>query len=284
MATLGVIGVGSIGSVLARGFQHLGHDVRVNDINEERVASLPFEAASKRELAAWADFIVIAVPTPTREDGGDVTAVDAALTPLEEHDTDATIIIRSTMPPGETQRLAVKHRLPLVYAPEFLRDRSDVDDFFNPDRIVLAGPPEERAAARELFADEAINCERVIETSKYITAEIGKEAHNAYFATKVSFANQMRLIAEQEGADPQRVMDIITTDSRNTSSHLDPLLGPYGGKCLPKDTRALTLYGEQQGAPVPLLSGVIDLNEIARKKYENVEIEGSWPDVTAQGD
>lgn len=282
MVRIGVIGVGSIGSVLARGFGQLNHSVRVNDIDGERVAQLPFQSASKTELAEWADAIVIALPTPTKQDGGDVTAVDAALTPLEG--TDATVIIRSTMPPGKTQHLAVKHRIPIVYSPEFLRDRSGVEDFFTPDRIVLAGPAEQREVAREIFSAEEIDCDHIIEVRDYLTAEIGKEAHNAFFATKVSFANQMRLVCEQEGADVEAVMDIITADHRNTSSHLDPLLGPYGGKCLPKDTRALTLYAEQQNAEVPLLRGVIDLNAVAREKFKNRDIEGSWPDISVSGD
>jgi UDPglucose 6-dehydrogenase len=120
---------------------------------------------------------------------------------------------------------------------------------------------------------------QVIETDDYLTAEIGKEAHNAFFATKVSFANQMRLIAEAGGADPERVMDIVTADSRNTTSHLDPTLGPYGGKCLPKDTEALAMYGGHKGVRVPLLHGTMQTNELARQRFENAEIAGNWPEI-----
>lgn len=279
---IGVIGVGSIGSVLAKGFDRLGHDVVVNDADTSREEALPHDAQPKKWIAMNCDVAVFALPTPTTATGGDASIVAEALESFER--SNAVCCIRSTMPPGSTSRIAQSTGLDLVYSPEFLRDRSGVGDFFGPDRIVLAGPRSEREVVRNLFDDRRIHCDTIIETTDYLTAEIGKEAHNAYFATKVSFANQMRLICEQEGADVQTCMDIITADSRNTSSHLDPLLGPYGGKCLPKDTAALTLYGEGQGAPVPLLEGVISLNQEARTRYEEMEIQGNWPEVTVQSD
>jgi UDPglucose 6-dehydrogenase len=136
----------------------------------------------------------------------------------------------------------------------------------------------------DLFTDERIDCETYIQTRDYLTAEIAKEAHNAFFATKVTFANQMRLICEQEGADVGAVMSVVTADERNTTSHLDPYLGPYGGKCLPKDTEALTLYGDHQGADVNLLEAVMDLNATVAERYENREIEGNWPNLSVSGD
>lgn len=279
MATVGIVGLGSIGSVLAKGFDELGHTVVGNDIDDDAVEDSPAEHWSKSWLAKYCDYVLFALPTPTTEQGGDASIVDEALEQF--HDTDATLILRSTMPPGSTQRLAEEHDLPLVYTPEFLRDRSGVEDFFTPDRMVFAGPDPEVQAAKDLFAD--IDCDTVIETD-YLSAELGKEAHNAFFATKVSFANQMRLIAEQVGADPQTVMDIITADSRNTDSHLDPLLGPYGGACLPKDTEALAGYAEQSGVDVTLLHGTMHINQIAKHQFENVEIDGNWPHVEARGD
>lgn len=274
---IGVIGVGSIGSVLAEGFDRLGHDIVINDTDREREREVPFESQPKRWIATNCDLAIFALPTPTTAAGGDASIVADALESFR--DSNAVCCLRSTMPPGTTAEIAHSTGLNLVYSPEFLRDRSDVEDFFNPDRIVLAGPAEERQVVRHALDHPRVSCDTIIELSDYLSAEIGKEAHNAYFATKVSFANQLRLICEEEGANVQAVMEIITADHRNTTSHLDPLLGPYGGKCLPKDTRALTLYGDQQGAPVPLLDGVMELNREARARFEDVEITGRWPQV-----
>lgn len=284
MATIGVIGVGSIGSVLARGFDQLGHDVIIHDKNSEREAALDFSAIEPDPMMAQAKAVFVAVPTPTTDQGGDASAVAAVIDDLADADGDATVCIRSTMPPGETAPLANRYDMPLVCSPEFLRDRSGVDDFFHPDRIVLAGPKAERAVVRDVLDDESIQCDTFIQMDDYLTAEIGKEAHNAFFATKVSFANQMRLICEQEGADVETVQDIVTADHRNTNSHMDPLLGAFGGKCLPKDTKALTLYGERLGAPTDQLRATLSINQHARKEFENAEIAGEWPDISVRGD
>lgn len=279
---IGIVGVGSIGSVLAQGFDELGHDIVINDRDESRTQELPYDEYPKRWIASNCDLAVFALPTPTKENGGDASAIDHAL--WEFHESNATVVLRSTMPPGSTERLADKHDLELVYSPEFLRDRSGVDDFFHPDRIVIAGPTGEREVLKSALDSRKIDCETFIETDDYLTAEIAKEGHNAFFATKVSFANQMRLVCDQEGADVETVMDVITADHRNTTSHLDPLLGPYGGKCLPKDTEALTHYAEAQNAATPLLRGVIDLNNEARAEYDDLEITGEWPEVAVQSD
>lgn len=282
MATVGVVGVGSIGSVLARGFGQLGHEVKINDKQRSRERSLEFDVWTKPRMAAECDIVLFAVPTPTTKHGGDYSAVDAALTPFVNGE--ATCVLRSTMPPGSTARLASKYDLPLVYSPEFLRDRSDTEDFFHPDRIVLAGPEEQRQDVRQLLDVDDIDCNTFIETRDYLTAEVAKEAHNAFFATKVSFANQMRVIAERTGADPETIMDIVIADHRNTSSHLDPMLGPYGGKCLPKDTEALRLFAQFEDVPTPVLDGTVEMNDIAKNEYDNLDIEGSWPDISVSSD
>lgn len=275
---IGVIGVGSIGSVNARGFAKLGHDVVVNDVKDHREERLGMDAKPKRWMAVNCDMIVITVPTPTEAWGGDASYVDDVLSKVAGGN--ALLVIRSTMPPGETERLAQKYDEPLVYYPEFLRDRSDVDDFFTPDRIVLAGPEDQRSTVRQVVGHPRIKCDTFIELDEYLPAELGKEGHNAFFATKVSFANQMRMIAEEGGADPSAVMDIVTADHRNTTSHLDPMLGPYGGMCLPKDTEALAHYARDRGVRTSLLRGTIDLNQEAKRLYEDREIVGNWPNIT----
>lgn len=278
MVKVGVIGVGSIGSVLARGFAGIGHRVVLNDVFPE-AEGLPYQSTTTTDIGATCDYAIIAVPTPTTEYGGDASAVDevlSAFTPAH----DAQIIIRSTMPPGSTLELASKHQRDLVFMPEFLRDRSDVDDFFEVDRMVLSGPPEARKRARALCEHPDRRIGQVIETD-YLTAELGKLAHNAFFATKVSFANQMRAIAEAQGANPETVMDIVTADSRNTDSHLDPMLGAYGGSCLPKDIAMLRYYAKtDMGCPTPVLDGTIAMNELAAESYTYKDIDGVWPNVT----
>lgn len=278
MPVIGVIGAGSIGSVLAAGYAKIGYDVVVNDQNPDVMDALPHPGVSKDEIASIADWILVAVPTPTASEGGDFTAVENVIREIQ--DTDATVILRSTMPPGSTWSVASEYEIPLIYSPEFLRDRSTVDDFFRQDRVVIAGPPERRDHADVILTHDTIDYDQVIETHDYLTAELGKYAHNAFFATKVSFANQMRMIAERGGADPETVMDIVTADDRNTSSHLDPMLGAYGGKCLPKDLGALTYYGAAElRAPIPLLEAVKRVNDLASEEFDEFDITGNYPNL-----
>lgn len=283
MATVGVIGCGSIGTVLARGFDRLEHRVVVNDTDPAAVADLSLPAVDKARLAANCEYIVIAVPTPTTDTGGDASLVADALAGVQA--TDATVILRSTMPPESTAALADRYDLPLVYSPEFLRDRSTVEDFFQQDRVVLAGPAAARKSAAGLLCDPLIDIGQVIETDDYLTAELGKYAHNAFFATKVSFANQMRALAEAGGADPATVMTIVTADARNTDSHLDPMLGPFGGACLPKDLAALRSWAFHRGVPKPLLNGTYRMNQVARSRYaDHVIDDASTPESTVGDD
>lgn len=274
-----VIGYGSIGRINAHGFDGLGHDVVVNDLDPDRTAAAPFRSRSKAWIRDNADLAVVLVPTPTASDGGDPSAVYDVVESIAGGRPE--IMIRSTMPPGTTAELAERVHEPLVYVPEFHRDRSEPEDFFDRDRFVIAGPQPQRETVRDVLDVEGIDCETWIECDDYRTAEIAKEAHNAFFATKVSFANQMRLICEGAGADVETVMDAVVADGRNTSSHLDPTLGPYGGKCLPKDTEALAYFGDDVGAPTPLLSGTIATNHRARDRFKNRQIIGDWPNIEA---
>lgn len=269
--------MGSIGAVLASGFSQLGHEVVINDTDDAAVEAADGRYMDKECMADNCDYIILALPTPTTDTGGDISAVDETLEKLRG--TSATVVIRSTMPPESTKDMADKHDLDVVYSPEFLRDRSTTTDFFQPDRIVLAGPKHKRASVRHLLDRREINCDTWIETDDYLTAELGKYAHNALFATKVSFANQMRVLAESAGAAPDTVMDIVTADHRNTSSHLDPMLGPYGGSCLPKDLGALRHWATERNQPTALLDGTHEINQIARGNYEYLDIQGNWPDI-----
>jgi UDPglucose 6-dehydrogenase len=128
-------------------------------------------------------------------------------------------------------------KLRLVYMPEFLRERSNFVWFVNPDRLVYAGAGEDIIVVEQYF--------KWVESAKrlymsYISAEIGKLAHNAYIATKVSFTNEIEKICKTHDADAEDVMSIIWADRRvKNNEHLKPLGEPYQGKCVPKDTREL---------------------------------------------
>lgn len=256
---IGVIGVGSIGGTIAAGYRELGHTVYENDIDVRRTK----RHIDKSAMGQQCDIVFITVPTPTDASGCDTSAVEQAITGLGE--PTATVVIRSTVAPGTTNRLADIYDLPLVHMPEMLRDRGDVDEFLNPDRLVIAGPEPERQWIVALHNDFDTT---IFEFDDPAVAELAKYAHNALWATKVSFANQVRLFAEHLGVDPTPVMEVVAADRRNTGSHLDPTLGPYAGRCVPKDLGVLLHLAESEGIDAPLFDAVDAVNELTKSDFD----------------
>jgi UDPglucose 6-dehydrogenase len=187
--------------------------------------------------------VFVCVPTPGGSDGRlDCTQVTSVLKRLESGQYHGTVVVRSTVRVGfmdEAQKRFPSLRL--VYAPEFLRERSRFQWSANPDRLVLSGSPKDLDAVVGLFdwMEEA-----VILRMSHVEAEIGKLAHNAYIATKVSFTNTIAAVASRYRADPSSVMSVVWNDRRvKNRAHLDPTGGPYGGQCVPKDTHELVVAG-----------------------------------------
>jgi len=250
--SVGVIGLGSVGKALLHvlSFYHkcVGYDI-------------------KREYS-WSDIlrsncVFVCVQTPQgvdrRLDCGHVTAV---LERLAKDRFSGVVVIKSTVRVGYMDDASKKFpELRLVYSPEFLRERSSLQWTVNPDRIVLAGSKRDVEIVSKLFewVEEAVTIQ-----SDFLSAEIGKLAHNAFIATKVSFTNEIERVSLRNGADPRIVMEIVTADRRiKSKEHFRPYLGPYNGKCVPKDTAELISAG---GDSAHLLKVVEQVNEMAKQK------------------
>ena len=252
-AQVGIIGLGAVGSAVrhALSFYHscVGYDIKG-------------EGAWNEILKTQAVFICV----PTDEgvnDRLDCSAVDDVLSRLEGSRYSGICVIKSTVGIRYTDSAVRRFpRLRLVYMPEFLREKSNFTWFVNPDRIVISGQERDVDAVLELFSwvdglDETVPVLRM----SHIDAEIGKLGHNAYIATKVSFTEEMEQISSEHGADPNQVMSVIHADRRVKSrEHLRPGLGPYGGKCVPKDTRELI----NASHATTLLRAVESVNENAK--------------------
>ena len=228
MARVGVIGLGSVGSSVMHGMS-LYHE------------SYGYDIIGDYEINEFlnSEVVFVCVPTPGGVDGRlDCSAVDAVLDLLSIHKYMGIVVIKSTIRVGYMEYANSRHPdLKLVYMPEFLREKSRFTWFLKPDRLVISGKEKEVNKVLSLFywAKDA----KVIRTD-YRSAEVGKLAHNAYIATKVSFTNQMELISNELGANSDSVLEIVSSDRRVISNeHLKPGLGPYRGKCVPKDTEEL---------------------------------------------
>ena len=220
----------------------------------------------------------IAVGTPPDEDGSaDLKHVLGAARNLGRHMTDrfTVVVNKSTVPVGTGDRvrevidaeLAARGATPnfaVVSNPEFLKEGAAVADFMRPDRIVV-GASDERAldVMRALYEPFLRNHDRLL-SMDVRSAELTKYAANAMLATRISFMNELALLAERVDADIENVRKGIGSDPRIGFSFLYAGCG-YGGSCFPKDVKALARTASDNESPLSLLSAVERINE--RQKH-----------------
>ncbi len=264
---IGVIGLGAVGRATkhAMGFWYdcVGYDIIGNhDWNEILDAQM----------------VLICVSTPENGNGRlDCSNVDDVLNKLSEDSYQGLVIIKSTIGVGYMEKADAEFpNLRLVYMPEFLRERSNFTWFVCPDRLVVSGKDEDVKEALSYF-NWVEDAEILI--MDYRSAEIGKLAHNAYIATKVSFTNEIENICRETGGNPESVMSVIWADRRVKSrEHLKPYLGPYNGKCVPKDTRELI----NSSSNAVLLQAVEEVNMTKSLYTRGLHIEQFSSDYTHQ--
>jgi UDPglucose 6-dehydrogenase len=219
----------------------------------------------------------IAVGTPPEEDGSaDLQHVLAAAESIATHIVDFRVIVeKSTVPVGTATRIVdamnkilsgrdVRVEFAVVSNPEFLKEGSAIEDFMRPDRIIL-GSDDERATEvmRRLYAPFERNHPKLM-VMDVRSAELTKYAANAMLATRISFMNELALLAEQVGADIDWVRHGIGSDPRIGTHFLYAGCG-YGGSCFPKDVRALIRTAEDCGQQLRVLRAVEDANDAQKR-------------------
>ena len=174
----------------------------------------------------------------------DMSAIEEVCEKMQTECYNGLIVIKSTLQPGTMESLRKNcPDLRLAYVPEFLREKDAIEWFEYPDRIVYSCTDEDEDLLKIAFSWVDFDIPRLKMSD--IEAEIGKLAHNAYIATKVTFTCEIERIADSMGCDAMKVMRTVWTDRRvNNSAHLTPYKGGFGGKCVPKDTAALCSIDE----------------------------------------
>jgi UDPglucose 6-dehydrogenase len=292
-----IIGTGYVGLVTGACLADVGNHVLCFDIDERKIAKLRggdipiFEPGLKevvranvasgrlafttdaKQSATFATLQMIAVGTPPGEDGSaDLQYVLAAARNIATHMDGTRIIVdKSTVPVGTADKVrdavakklaerGATHKFAMVSNPEFLKEGAAVEDFMRPDRIVIgAEDPEAIAAMRELYGPFQRNHER-LQVMGIRSAELTKYAANAMLATRISFMNELALLAEKLGADIEHVRIGIGSDPRIGYHFLYPGAG-YGGSCFPKDVTALLRTGHECGVELKVVRAVEEANE-----------------------
>ncbi len=226
-------------------------------------------------------FQLIAVGTPPDEDGSaDLQYVLAVARTIGEHMSEYRIVIdKSTVPVGTADKVSAEIAAALarrnlsveydvVSNPEFLKEGAAIDDFMRPDRVVVGtSNPRVMELMRALYEPFTRSRERFV-VMDVRSAELTKYAANAMLATKISFMNELSRIAEQVGADIEKVRVGIGSDSRIGYSFMYPGAG-YGGSCFPKDVKALVRTAQQLGVATPLLQAVETVNATQKRVLFN---------------
>jgi UDPglucose 6-dehydrogenase len=233
------------------------------------------------ESVAYGEIQFIAVGTPPDEDGSaDLQYVVSAARNIGRHMTGYKLVVdKSTVPVGTADKVkaalqeelgkrGMAHEFNVASNPEFLKEGAAVDDFMKPDRIVI-GTDSERATEllRQLYAPFQRNHDRLT-VMDVKSAELTKYAANAMLATRISFMNELAVLAEKLGADIEQVRHGIGSDPRIGYHFLYAGCG-YGGSCFPKDVQALRRTGQENGVTLRVLDAVEEANEVQKQILVN---------------
>lgn len=298
---IAVIGTGFVGLVTGACLAHWGHHVRCADSDPDRIAALrrgqvPFLEAGLPELVAaglaagrlrftcetaaalsGAEGVFLCVGTPAAADGGaDLSMLLAAARAVGAGmDGPLVIVQKSTAPVGTHRRVAAavqaelaargaEYRFQVVCNPEFLRQGTAVQDFLNPDRVVVGGEDAEAVDWVASLYGHVLPPERIFRMDP-ASAEMAKYAANSFLAARVSLINEIANLCSLLGADIDQVCAALGADRRIGPHFLRPGVG-YGGSCLPKDVQALIQAATARGYRPELLAAVERVNAGQRER------------------
>jgi UDPglucose 6-dehydrogenase len=289
-----VIGAGTVGFAKGVAFEDHGHRVRFVDTSPSRRADLRssgFSCDSEYHLSDESHVIFLCVPTPASVSGYDLSilriAVERLALKLKESSGRHLIVLCSTVPPGTTSTLVV----PLLASgsgleagvgfhvavvPEFIRESHASNDAQHPWITVIASPDDVAVARLTALFGPFGGLLRTF--SDPTIAELIKVTHNAFNATKISFFNEMHLLATSMGVDGHAVGEVVSKSAEGSFNADYGIRGgaAFVGQCLPKDLDGLIAFANGRGVAVSLLEGTRAVNksfgaEDLAQEYEPVQ-------------
>ena len=270
---IGIIGQGYVGTAIKVGFEPY-YELETYDKYDESKTTCDL-----KQLVWGCEVIFVCVPTPMNEDGSCHTDIVESV--IKEIDTYANglqiVVIKSTVPPGTTDRLDKKYDgVNVIFNPEFLTEANFIEDFKNQTRIILGGTRKGTNKLRQIYS-KVFPTAHIIKTGS-TTAEMVKYMTNSYLATKISFANEIKQICDKVDVDYDKVVEYSTLDERLGVTHW-VVPGPdgdcgFGGHCLPKDINALISVAHKLGVETKVLESVVETNDKVRENRDWEEMKG----------
>ncbi|HZK80781.1 MAG TPA: UDP-glucose/GDP-mannose dehydrogenase family protein [Humisphaera sp.] len=298
-----VIGCGYVGLVTGTCLASIGHTVRgvekdikklktlqdghcpifepgLHELMQENYASGQLQFTDNVKAAVKdAEVVYLAVGTPSKDDGTvDMSYLEAAgkevcdALAANESEYLVTIVVKSTVPAGTNRKLykflkeQTKAHVQVVSNPEFLREGSAVQDFLEPDRIVIGGEsPEAFRMMRRLY-DPIVKREEAFMTMNWESAELTKYAANSMLAARISFMNEMTILCEYYNADVEDIRKGIGSDFRIGPAFLKAGCG-YGGSCFPKDVAAMEHISKTAGHESLFVHAIQETNRNQKRRF-----------------
>jgi UDPglucose 6-dehydrogenase len=264
--TVGIIGKGFVGGAMYENFKNVFNTL-VWDTDETKRTVATF-----REFVETSDIIFVCVPTPMKSSGEcDVSIVSSVIDDIAQIDRRKYVVIKSTVTPGTTSRLASDFNMTIGFNPEFLTEANAHNDFRTQPLIVIgADDPGLATVMTQLYYEFNSAVDNVAHVIQRTTkeAELFKYLANSFLATKVIFANEFKILCDKVDVDYGRIAELAVLDKRLGHTHWR-VPGPdghfgFGGSCFPKDTSALLSYADEIGTALWLLTEATYINEEIR--------------------
>ena len=262
---IGIVGKGFVGNAISVGFENQGHEVLVHDT----------KLNTKIEDVIEARLIYICVPTPSSEDGScNINIVESVLVQLSELNYEGSVCIKSTIVPGTTERFRNQFsNLNIGFVPEFLREKTAVEDFLHNNSVLVIGTDDDVMKERVIESHGVLPSHTVTMTPT--EAELTKYFSNTYKAIRVTFANGFYNLCQSMGSDYDKVRDAYLFHSLNEGHYLkvNKQFGGFGGTCLPKDSKALSKLVDELGLPMEIFKVIVSDNDKFTKTNQDDRVE-----------
>ena len=304
-----IIGTGYVGLVTGVGLANLGNTVDFIDLDETKIKNLSSKKitfyepgleeyfnndetfkrmsfSSDYTSIEWEniDIVFVCVQTPNNIETNSVDTkfLESAIKEINNvNNNDLVITVKSTIPPYEIEKVCEKVGMDsskLTFNPEFLREGTAVEDFFNPDRIILGGADKEKLNKLiELYSE--FECEII--TTDSISSQLIKYLANTYLPLRLSFVNEATRLIDYSGGNLDDVLKGVGLDNRIGQHYFRPSPS-WGGSCFPKDLVEVNNFYDHEKLNLPLISNIINSNDIhvdwtsqnIRDLYESKNLEG----------